>query len=64
MNDKRLIQGLLVGACLALLLGIIVTWVNIQPYKKAGKIQPSTTRQDDPEPETDTNAEAAADTPV
>ncbi len=64
MNDKRLVQGLLIGACIALLLGIGFTWLNVSDYKKADKPAARSTRKTDPEPAPDTPVEPAPDTPA
>jgi hypothetical protein len=66
MNDKRLVQGLLIGACIALLVGVAVTWLNIKPYKSADKAPTprARTAQPDPEPAPDSPVEPEPDSPA
>ena len=62
MFDSKLIQGLLIAACLFLAVGILTTALEIQRYKEidAG---PATARRT-PAPTTETEEEPTAETPV
>jgi hypothetical protein len=69
MNDSKLVQGLVLAACIFLLVGILATWMELGKYRdgatRKGGVPSPTTVQEEPPPPADTGMdEAPADTPA